>query len=843
MDARPKGRILAITESVEELPMNLGRWLLLLGAIIVLRHFLEQVSGQQKTLYFLSYFIHYPLAYIAPILTLSVVLALLARERIERVTRLMLFAWLLTLLPPLIDLVFARVRENPELIGYLIPKGDSLWPAFLNLLNPAYREFQGTTAGIRIEAAVGCLLGATYVYLKTRSIARSIVSLFVIYTTMFFFFALPVVTVSVSRIFGADVANVYQLFFARADVHRAFVNATPFGLSDLSNSLIDLFVIAPVVAVWLRLYDRRRVALLGSLIDPVQIPFHVLLTFAGTVLGAKLLMGSTGLLSISHAFDAYSIIGILAASFFTGVTAVALRRIHGDGPASPEAGINQTAPESGGNHAPSWQTATPPGGNQALVELAVGAFTLASLLALSVSYVALTHVLAILSVYYLYYAWPIRLSRFAPLAGFMIGGTTVFSILLGYAAYAGGAAALWLPRSILLIALLVPTLAFTARDVWARAAVRGESRFSLAAVLGEGRTRRLAAVAVLIAALIPAVALRMPLLAIPGAIVGVLGFLAVMKVGDAKLPGALGVLAAAFAVVALLMNATGADILRVELGETSFAETTRRASTFEMIDPDAAPEVQTHIQEGLTQYRRGDYEGAAESFRRALEVDPDHVQSYVSIGSVYLRLDRLAEAARAFRKAISLDPENAAAHVGLGQAYKLYSEPDNAIAELEKALELDPENSDAAYTLALIHMDLGNLEEEFEALHTTISLDPRNSLAQSRLADILLANGEFDAAIRALRGSLTGRTPVDLVHTRLAEAHYALGNLETAEEELRKEVIFKPKSPSAHASLGRLLAELGRTDEARREFSRALELTEDERLRNFIKQEIEALGS
>ncbi len=599
--------VLRIVDPIEQLPMGLGRWLLVLAAIIVLRHFLEQVAGQQKTLYFLSYFLHYPLAYIAPLLTLSVVLSWLSGERVERVTKLMLFAWLLTLLPPLIDIAFARTRETPELIGYLLPKGDRLWPAFVNLLNPAYREFQGTTAGIRIEAALGCLLGAFYVHLKTRNLARAVGSFFVIYATMFFFFALPPITVATVRFLGGDVANVYQLFFAKASIHRAFVNATPFGLSDLSNALIDLMVLAPVLAVWVRLYDRTRFAVLRSTIDPVQTPYHVIVTLAGLVFGARLLLNSTGLLAFTHPFDVIALIGILGASFFTSLAVVALRRMTAeDVDAEPE-------------------------NRRHLLEVGLVSFSFATLMALSVSYVALTHVLAILAVYYLYYTPPFRLARFPLLAGFMIGGATTFVFLLGYSGYAGGAAALWLPGAVLLACVFVPTLVLTGRDLWETSPTLRESEWNLSRILGEKKLRVLLGVLALAASLLPAILLKMPVLLIPGAVVGVVGAAAAMTRPPGTMPATLAGLALTLVVAGFFLNATNSVVLREQLAATSFAEAARTESSFEMISPDSGTEVARHLREGLERFRRGDIEGAAESYRNAVEADPENPQAYVGL--------------------------------------------------------------------------------------------------------------------------------------------------------------------------------------------------------------------
>jgi len=817
-DAGPRQWILRTAETLELTPITLARWLLVLGAIIVLRHFLEQMSGQKKTLYFLSYFIHYPLAYVAPLLALAVLLAAFARERVERVTRLMLFAWLLTLLPPLIDLALPRAGDAPQLIGYLIPKSGGLGTAFVNLFNPTYGEFQGTTAGIRIEAAIGCVLGAFYVHLKTRSLGRAIASFFAIYVTMFFFFALPPILLAITRLFGSDVENVYLLLFGKASVHRAFANATPFGVSDLSNALVDLLVIAPILALWYRLYDRGKFAALVRAIDPAQVAFHTLLTLGGMALGARLLLGSGGLLKVSHPFDVIAITGVLAASFFASLAAGSLRQIH--------------APEGDPNAASDTRWAQ---------EIGAFYFAFATLFAVTVSYVALTYVLAFLAVYYLYYALPIRLSRFAGVSGFAVGAACLFSVSLGYSTYAGAAASLWLPRSAALLIVLVPTLALGARDLWDPGAARGE-RWNLVTLVGESSARRFAGLGVLLGALLPGTALGLPLLLIPGAIVGVLGFLVVTRFGPAAMPRSLSILAVAFLVAAYLMGVTGAPLLRDQVGATGFAEAARRTGTFEMLDSETASEADRVIAEGISLFRGNDFEGAVEAFRRAVELDPDNARAYVSLGSAYLRLNRQAEAGRAFRRAIDLDPTEATAHVGLGQSHKLSGDPDNAIVELNRALELDPENADATYTLALVHMDLGDLEEEFDALRRTVSIDPLHSPAHSRLADIYLSREMYPEALAELKAVLTGRTPVEYVHTRMAEVYYSMGDLAAAEEEVRKEIILSPRSASAHAVLGQLLAELGRPDEARQEYSLAVTLTNDPRLKRAFEQAAAALG-
>ena len=811
-----RDRILRMSESVETKPLTLSQWLLMLAAIVVLRHFLEQLSGQQKTLYFLSYFIHYPLAYVAPLIALSVVLAAFAREKIERVTKLMLFAWLLTLLPPLVDILLSRAGEGPELIGYLIPQSGTLAGAFVNLLNPFYQQFQGATAGIRIEAGLGCLLGAFYVHLKTRSLGRSILAFVAIYVTMFFFFTLPVITVAASRLLGGQIENVYQLFFARASVHRAFANATPFALSDLSNSLIDLFVIAPLLAIWYQMYDPDRSRVIRDAIDPATVVFQVLATGAGVFLGAAILMKAGGFTAIAHPFDVISIAGLLAASFFTALTACALRELNRDGA------------ELDGDR------------KSVLGMMGVTSFTLASLFALSVSYVSLTYVFSATAIYYFYFARPLRLVRFTPVAGLAVGAAALFSLTLGFAAYAGGSASLWLPKGLVIACLATPALAFLARDVW-DTRLEGSGRWNLLVSLGDKKARTAAALGVVLAGLLPTVPLRQPALYAVGAVAGLVGAAAVMTLGKRRIPAALTAVGALAIIVGLSAGAAEAPTLAESLSGTDFAQTTRRSSEFEMFNPSTASEDQQLLADGIDRFRRGDYEGAIEAFKQVTELDPNNVQAFVSVGSAYMRMERLTEAANAFRRAQSLDPNDATARVGLAQVHKLNGQPDAALEELERALELDPANADAHYTKAITYQQLGELELELESLEATAAVDPRNSAAQSRLADIYLTNEMYNEGIAALKAALTGRTPVDYAYTRPAGAYYELGNLEAAENELRKAIAMRPGLASPHANLAKLLVEMGRTDEAIHEYEAALSLTNDENMVEFLERELGGL--
>ncbi|MCZ6650924.1 MAG: tetratricopeptide repeat protein [Acidobacteria bacterium] len=184
-------------------------------AIVMTRHLLEILAGQNPVYFPFQFYIHYTLAYVAPFLALILVLHAFARTPIVRVARLMLHVWALTLLPPLVDLLLGR---GGEAIGYLRPGHRGVGETFLRFLDPT-ASFAGTTPGIRVETAVACLLGAAYVYLRGRRhrsgpvlLAACVGAAAGVYVTALGFFTLPrLFEAAALRLAGWDIAHLYLL--------------------------------------------------------------------------------------------------------------------------------------------------------------------------------------------------------------------------------------------------------------------------------------------------------------------------------------------------------------------------------------------------------------------------------------------------------------------------------------------------------------------------------------------------------------------------------------------------------------------------------------------------------
>lgn len=101
-------------------------------------------------------------------------------------------------------------------------------------------------------------------------------------------------------------------------------------------------------------------------------------------------------------------------------------------------------------------------------------------------------------------------------------------------------------------------------------------------------------------------------------------------------------------------------------------------------DPDALPRAQMLRQEGVMHHRRGDYEAAADTFRRSIESFPT-AEAHTYLGYSLSFMGRVDEAIAECKKAIAIDPDYGNPYNDIGNYLYGLGRLDEAIAWLEKA--------------------------------------------------------------------------------------------------------------------------------------------------------------
>ncbi len=173
-----------------------------------------------------------------------------------------------------------------------------------------------------------------------------------------------------------------------------------------------------------------------------------------------------------------------------------------------------------------------------------------------------------------------------------------------------------------------------------------------------------------------------------------------------------------------------------------------------------------HYWSGRAALDRGDWEGAAVAFRRAVARSPGDAASHRALGLALARLDKFKAAIAAFRAAIERAPGMARAHSDLGVTLLKVKRATEAIAPLERALALDPTLEQARICLGLACAHAGQPDRALEILDRTVrdSTDPEILTAR---AWAMLHQGRVGEALDVLARTLE-------LSPQHAVAHYNL---------------------------------------------------------------------
>ncbi|NIW23359.1 MAG: tetratricopeptide repeat protein [Gammaproteobacteria bacterium] len=116
------------------------------------------------------------------------------------------------------------------------------------------------------------------------------------------------------------------------------------------------------------------------------------------------------------------------------------------------------------------------------------------------------------------------------------------------------------------------------------------------------------------------------------------------------------------------------------------------------------------FERGLRLDRAEAHENAAAAYRRALELDSDHVNARINLGRLMHTARDYRTAESLYREALQRDPEHPIAAFNLGVVFEDQGDLHAAVGCYQQAILGDPDLPDAHYNLARLH--------EFRGEHT-----------------------------------------------------------------------------------------------------------------------------
>jgi tetratricopeptide (TPR) repeat protein len=197
-----------------------------------------------------------------------------------------------------------------------------------------------------------------------------------------------------------------------------------------------------------------------------------------------------------------------------------------------------------------------------------------------------------------------------------------------------------------------------------------------------------------------------------------------------------------------------------------------------------------HLQ-GLVQVLTGRGPDAEQSFRRAIELNPNDLAPYQSLAQYLAVSGRREEVLATYEKAAAQRPDNSGLQLVLGSLYEAYGDPDKARATYEKAIQMDPSLAAAKNNLAYLLAEAGeNLDRALDLAQEAKSMLPDSGHAADTLGWVLFKKGIPSAAVSHLKEAEGLFRPDDpnlaIVRHHLAQSYEALGQKDDAREALRR---------------------------------------------------------
>jgi tetratricopeptide (TPR) repeat protein len=166
---------------------------------------------------------------------------------------------------------------------------------------------------------------------------------------------------------------------------------------------------------------------------------------------------------------------------------------------------------------------------------------------------------------------------------------------------------------------------------------------------------------------------------------------------------------------------------------------------------------------GLALQRLGSLDEAANAYRTALKLDPDHVATHVNLGALLARQGHRDEALPLLERAVELAPQNAAAQQNLGLVLESKGRRPDAVVAFRQAVALDGNSLIARRRLAwLLAIDpKASPEQAKEALELAQKLSRDDATNLDTLAVAYAAAGQFEQALATVDQALAAANPRD----------------------------------------------------------------------------------
>lgn len=210
----------------------------------------------------------------------------------------------------------------------------------------------------------------------------------------------------------------------------------------------------------------------------------------------------------------------------------------------------------------------------------------------------------------------------------------------------------------------------------------------------------------------------------------------------------------------------------------------------------------------------GQWDLAAEAFRRAIETKADYAEAWAWLGEA--RQHTGQDGRLELDRALSLNQTSASIWAFDGLYWLRQKQPEKALEACQKSVALEPENPAWQVALGDAAAAAGEFSQAIAAYQRATELDPEHLPAWRGLAIVSLESGaDISGLGRVAARELLRLAPDDwLSHDLAGQMALALRAPQEAEEQLLKAIELAPENPAPHLHLALVYLEFGKISAA-----------------------------
>lgn len=242
-------------------------------------------------------------------------------------------------------------------------------------------------------------------------------------------------------------------------------------------------------------------------------------------------------------------------------------------------------------------------------------------------------------------------------------------------------------------------------------------------------------------------------------------------------------------------------------------------------------------QSGNQLYAAGEYEQAEAAYRKALEVGPSRPRLENNLGNALVRAGKVGAAQAAYRKALAQDPEYLFATNNLVLALYRGGERERAHQFLTQAQMSWPQVSFFYSTAGYLRYLEGDRAAALAAFQEAVRLNPDSPAALNNIGALLLESPapESDPLPYVMR-AIEKDPENGLFRDTLGWYHFKKGMFAEATIEIGKAFLYDPKNLEVRVHFATVLEWIGKEGEALEQWTKVLELADDERLKRVAHE-------